>query len=57
MMARELGGAVDPRLRVYGMTNVRVIDASALPAQLSGHLSATVYAVAEGAADFILEGV
>jgi choline dehydrogenase len=57
MMARELGGVVDPGLRVYGTTNVRVVDASALPTQLSGHLSATVYALAERAADFILEGV
>ena len=55
MMARALGGVVDARLRVYGAKGVRVADASVLPMQFSGHLSATVYAVAARAADMILE--
>ncbi|RYP78206.1 hypothetical protein DL771_000683 [Monosporascus sp. 5C6A] len=53
MMSRELGGVVDPKLKVYGTTNVRVVDASVLPLQISGHLTATLYAIAERASDFI----
>jgi len=53
MMARELGGVVDPELKVYGTTNVRVVDASIIPMQISGHLTATIYAVAERASDII----
>lgn len=55
-MSRELGGVVDPRLKVYGTRNLRVVDASVLPLQVSGHLTATLYAVAERAAEFIKEG-
>ncbi|KAK2597421.1 hypothetical protein QQS21_005969 [Conoideocrella luteorostrata] len=54
MMAEELGGVVDPTLKVYGTKNVRVVDASVLPMQFSGHLTATIYAVADRASDMIL---
>ncbi|TVY43942.1 Glucose oxidase [Lachnellula occidentalis] len=53
MMPRKLGGVVDNRLKVYGTANVRVVDASIIPFQISGHLTATIYAVAEKAADLI----
>lgn len=55
MMPRDLGGVVDERLRVYGTGNVRVVDASVMPFQLSGHPTSTLYAIAEKAADMIKE--
>ncbi|TFK33762.1 hypothetical protein BDQ12DRAFT_766091 [Crucibulum laeve] len=53
MMKRSLGGVVDAQLKVYDTQNVRVVDASILPLQISAHLSSTLYGVAEKAADMI----
>lgn len=53
MMSRELGGVVDPRLAVHGTRRLRVVDASMLPMQFSGHPMATLYAIADRAADMI----
>ena len=53
MKPRASGGAVSDRLVVYGTSNVRVVDASIWPTQLCGHLTSTLYAVAERAADLI----
>lgn len=53
MLPRELGGVVSPELKVYGTSNVRVLDASVLPFQVCGHLTSTLYAMAEKAADII----
>jgi choline dehydrogenase-like flavoprotein len=53
LMPEELGGCVDPQLRVYGVEKLRVVDASILPLIPAAHLQATMYAVAEKAADII----
>ncbi|RPB12805.1 alcohol oxidase [Morchella conica CCBAS932] len=53
MMPRELGGVVDSSLRVYGVKNLRVVDASIIPLIPATHIVSTVYAIAEKAADLI----
>ncbi|KAL4919247.1 hypothetical protein BDW62DRAFT_47161 [Aspergillus aurantiobrunneus] len=55
MMPREDGGVVDPRLKVYGTRNVRIVDASVFPLVPRGNIQATVFAVAEKAAEIIKE--
>ncbi|PWY89218.1 putative aryl-alcohol dehydrogenase [Aspergillus heteromorphus CBS 117.55] len=57
MMPREDGGVVDPRLKVYGTSNIRIVDASMFPLVPRGNIQATVYAVAEKAADMIRQDV
>jgi choline dehydrogenase len=47
---------VDARLRVRGVTNLRVVDASVLPIMVSGNLKGPVTALAWRAADFIVNG-
>lgn len=38
MLPLELGGVVDPNLKVYGLANVRVVDASVYPIQFAAHV-------------------
>ncbi|KAF6817051.1 choline dehydrogenase [Colletotrichum plurivorum] len=56
MMPREWGGVVDRNLRVYGVEGLWVVDASVMPVLPAAHTQATVYAVAEHAADIIKAG-
>ncbi|TFK85315.1 GMC oxidoreductase [Polyporus arcularius HHB13444] len=53
MLPRELGGVVDEDLKVYGLANVRVADASVYPISVSAHLQAPTYGLAEQAAKII----
>ncbi|KLO04945.1 GMC oxidoreductase [Schizopora paradoxa] len=53
MLPRELNGVVDPKLRVYGTKNIRVVDLSVVPLHIAAHTQATAYTIGEIAADII----
>jgi len=46
---------VDNRFKVFGTTNLRVIDASSIPVLTNGHPMAVLVAMGERAADLIRE--
>jgi choline dehydrogenase-like flavoprotein len=54
MLPRNDGGVVDHELKVYGTSNLRVVDASIIPVIISAHLQTAVYGIAEMAADIII---
>lgn len=55
MLPEKLGGVVNDRLLVYGIPNLRIVDASIFPMIPRGNIQTSVYAVAERAADIIKE--
>jgi choline dehydrogenase-like flavoprotein len=50
-----MGQVVDSSLCVYGVRGLRVADGSVLPVPIGGHPQATLYALAERAAELILQ--
>lgn len=53
MMPESLGGVVGADLLVYGVKQLSIVDGSIIPLVPATHLQATMYAVAEKAADLI----
>jgi choline dehydrogenase len=48
-----IGEVTDPELRVHGLDNVRVADASVMPREITGNTNATCIMIGERAAAFI----
>ena len=53
-MGNDENSVVNDELKVHGLQNLRVIDASIMPDIVSANLNATVVMMAERASDFIL---
>jgi choline dehydrogenase-like flavoprotein len=53
MLPEKYGGCVGSDLRVYGTKKLSIVDASIIPLIPAAHLQATMYAIAEKAADLI----
>ncbi|RNL86739.1 GMC family oxidoreductase [Halostreptopolyspora alba] len=55
-MGMDQGAVVDPRLRVRGVANLRVADASVMPSVPSGNTHAPTMMIAERGAELVLDG-
>ena len=52
-LSAEDGAVVDPELKVFGLGNLRVVDASVMPDAVGGNINGPVIMMAEMAADLI----
>jgi choline dehydrogenase len=50
----DASAVVDPQLKVIGLDNLRVADASVFPSIIGGNTNAAVVMIAEKASDMIL---
>ena len=50
----DQSSVVDEKLRVHGIKNLRVIDASIMPTMVSANLNAAAMMIAEKGADMVL---
>ena len=51
----RIGSVVDPRLKVFGVNGLRIVDASVMPEIVSGNIYAATIMIGERASDIIAE--
>ena len=56
-MGNDTNSVVDPDLKVKGIKNLRVIDASIMPEMVSGNTYAATNMIAEKGSDLILNSI
>ena len=55
-MGTDDQAVVDPQLRVNGVSNLRIVDASIMPNITSGNTNSPTIMIAERASQFIING-